>query len=91
MLIARISASTTAPQHDLKKVAQSFEALFIAQILKSAHAAALSDDPLLGEGEKTFRDMRDDALAQAMAATAPLGVARALGLQPANPTRKPRP
>lgn len=85
MDIAAISTSSAAPQRDLKKVAQSFEALFIAQILKSAHAAALSDDPLLGEGEKTFRDMRDEALAQAMAASAPLGVARALGLQPATP------
>ena len=58
------------------KVAQQFEALFVAQMLKSAHAAALAEDPLAGD--PTFRDFQDEARAQALAAAAPLGVARLL-------------
>jgi len=76
---APASATPTAgKRHDDKtaKVAQQFEALFVAQMLKSAHAAALVADPLAGD--PTFRDFQDEARAQALAAAAPLGVARLL-------------
>ena len=62
---------------DLPAVAHRFEALFIAQILKSAHGAALAEDPLAGD-DTSFRDLQDAARAQAIAAAAPLGVLRAL-------------
>ncbi|MGL4542921.1 MAG: hypothetical protein ACRCUI_10475 [Polymorphobacter sp.] len=62
----------------LARVATDFEALFIAQILKSAHAAALADDPLKSAGEENFRALQDETTAKAIAAAAPLGVAREL-------------
>ncbi len=62
----------------LNKVATDFEALFIAQILKSAHAAALADDPLKSDGEDSFRALQDETTAKAIATAAPLGVAREL-------------
>jgi len=69
---------------DLKTVATNFEALFIAQILKSAHAAALAEDPLHSAGEDNFRTLQDQTLAKSLATAAPLGVARELarGVQP---------
>lgn len=61
-----------------EKVARQFEALFVAQMLKSARAAALVSDPLTGQGGATFSGMIDDARAQALSEQAPLGVARLL-------------
>ena len=66
----------------IAKVAQQFEALFVGQMLKSARAAALADDPLLGSGGATFRDFQDEQRAQALAAAAPLGVAKLLRAKP---------
>ena len=60
------------------KVAQQFEALFVGQMLKSARAAALADDPLNGPAAAAFRDFQDEARAQALAKAAPLGVAKLL-------------
>jgi len=60
------------------KVAQQFEALFVAQMLKSARAAALADDPLTGSAGATFTDLADETRAQLLAAKAPLGVAKIL-------------
>lgn len=79
-------ASSTRPanSNDLKKVATEFESLFIAQILKSAHAAALAEDPLHSDAEDNFRALQDETLAKSLATAAPLGVARELarGVQP---------
>ena len=60
-----------------EKVATDFEALFIAQLLRSARAAHLADDPLAGD-DASFRDMQDRALATQLARAAPLGVAAML-------------
>jgi Rod binding domain-containing protein len=62
----------------LNTVATDFEALFIAQILKSARAAAIADDPLKSDGEDSFRALQDETTAKAIATAAPLGVAREL-------------
>ena len=67
------------------KVAQQFEALFVRQLLKSARAASLADDALMGAGGETFRDYQDDARAQALAAVAPLGVAKLLAARTPTP------
>ncbi len=72
----------TTADKKLAKVAQQFEALFVGQMLKSARAAALADDPLLGSGGATFRDFQDEQRAQALAAAAPLGVAKLLRAKP---------
>ncbi len=81
--MAAIAAIATArapavSRADLAKVATDFEALFIAQILKSAHAAALAEDPLKSDGEDSFRALQDETTAKAIATAAPLGVAREL-------------
>lgn len=64
------------PDPAAAKVATDFEALFIGQLLKAAHAAKLADDPLAGDG--SFRDLQDRQLAQSLARSAPLGVAKLL-------------
>ena len=81
--MAGIAAIATArapadARADLAKVATDFEALFIAQILKSSHAAALAEDPLKSDGEDSFRALQDETTAKAIATAAPLGVAREL-------------
>lgn len=63
---------------DAKAVARQFEALIVGQMLRSARAASLADDPLRSRGSATYTDMIDAARAQQLAATAPLGVARLL-------------
>jgi Rod binding domain-containing protein len=75
--IATVRTPTDA-RADLANVATDFEALFIAQILKSAHAAALAEDPLKSDGEDSFRALQDETTAKAIATAAPLGVAREL-------------
>lgn len=62
----------------ITEVARQFEALFVGQMLRSARAAALADDPLTGRAGATFLDMADRLRAEALAAQAPLGVARLL-------------
>ena len=59
------------------KIARQFEALFVAQMLKSARAASLGDD-LSGQGGATFTGLADQLRAEALAAQAPLGVAKLL-------------
>ena len=61
----------------LAEVAQGFEALFVAQVLKSARAASLGDDGL-GSGAGPFRDMQEEMRAAALVKAAPIGVLRDL-------------
>jgi len=76
----RLDENAKLDTHDpkLAKVAQQFEALFVGQMLKSARAAALADDPLESPAGATFRDFQDEQRAQALAKAAPLGVAKLL-------------
>jgi hypothetical protein len=76
----RQNENAKSETHDpkLAKVAQQFEALFVGQMLKSARAAALADDPFEGPAGATFRDFQDEQRAQALAKAAPLGVAKLL-------------
>ncbi|TRW16680.1 hypothetical protein [Glacieibacterium frigidum] len=60
-----------------RTVARDFEALFIAQMLKAARSAQLTDDPLAPD-DGAFRDAQDRDLAQRLATAAPLGVAKLL-------------
>lgn len=87
MALPAVHTSADARPHPnadkkLARVAQQFEALFVGQMLKSARAAALADDPLLGSGGATFRDFQDEQRAQSLAAAAPLGVAKLLRAKP---------
>ena len=58
-------------------VARQFEALIVQTLLKSARAAKLGDDGLGATGN-TVRDLQDRQRAEAIAAAAPLGVAKLL-------------
>jgi len=71
------AAPPPVPDANARKVATDFEALFIGQLLKAAHAAKLGDDPLAGN-DTSFRDLQDRTLAQSLARAAPLGVAKLL-------------
>jgi Rod binding domain-containing protein len=66
-------------------VGTQFEALIIAQLLKSARAADLGDD-LMGQngisGGGQVRDMIDQARADALARTGPFGLAKLLETKP---------
>lgn len=79
-MIAPVSRTPVVVPPAAAKVARDFEALFIAQMLRSAHAAALADDPLAGK-DTGFRDMQDQQLAASIAAQSPLGVVRLLALR----------
>ena len=76
-MIAPVTRAAPLVTPAAAKVARDFEALFIAQMLRSAHAAELADDPLAGK-DTSFRDMQDRQLAASIAAQSPLGVAKLL-------------
>lgn len=76
MRVAPVDRLAAAPDPKIAAVARDFEALFVAQLLKSARAAALADDPLSGAAGATFTGLADQLRATALAAQAPLGVAR---------------
>lgn len=72
------AASSAAPAPArLAEVAQAFEGLFVAQVLKAARAAALADDGF-GSGAAQFRDLQDELRARALVSAAPIGVLRDL-------------
>lgn len=62
------------------EVAQKFEALIAATLLRSARAADLGDDGL-GATAEPIRDMIDNNRAEAITRAAPLGIARLLQQQ----------
>ncbi|MGI4879826.1 MAG: rod-binding protein [Janthinobacterium lividum] len=78
MIVSLGQRPAIADRHAAAEVAKEFEALLVAQMLKSARAATLADDPLGGAGTATFTDLVDQTRAQALSAQAPLGVARLL-------------
>jgi Rod binding domain-containing protein len=69
---------------DTKAAATRFEALVLAQLLKSARAARLSDGPLNGQGGD-WQAMADEALAGLLARGSPLGLGRMLAAAVAEP------
>lgn len=71
------AAAPGEPPARLAEAAQGFEALFVAQVLKAARAAALADDGF-GDGAAPFRDLQDELRAAALVKAAPLGVLRDL-------------
>ena len=75
-----------------KKVAQEFEAMFIAQMLKSMRET-VGKDTLTGggRGEETFRSLLDQEYAAEAARTGGIGLARTIERQLAGPTGAPAP
>lgn len=63
----------------LGEAARQFEAIFLRQMLAAARSADFGDDDLFGgEGEETFREMRDARFAEIAAGTGALGLAASI-------------
>ena len=62
----------------LNEAAERFEALFLAQMLKSARAAKLSEDILGNDASETYYTMMDNQLAEKLSQAGNFGIAEAL-------------
>ena len=82
-----VSALGAAPaggseRERLAQAAQQFEAIFVRQMLAAARSADFGGDDLFGgEGEETFREMRDAQFAQIASETGALGFATRIEAQ----------
>lgn len=66
----------------LKEAAQQFEAIFVRQMLAAARSTDFGGDDLFGgEGEETFREMRDAQFAQLASESGTLGLAARIEAQ----------
>ena len=69
-------------REQLGEAARQFEAIFVRQMLASARNADFGGSELFGgEGEATFREMRDARFADITAGTGALGMADAIEAQ----------
>ncbi len=73
----------TSKQKQLQQAAQSFEAVFLRQMIGSMRQAKLADDDLLGGGSAAdqFRDLYDGHVADSMASKGGFGIAAMLRKQ----------
>ncbi len=78
---ATIAAKPTAEAAQLAKAARDFEAMLLGKILESAR-------PEMNGQQAEWRSMADRKLAETLAASSPLGVARMLEVRS---TRSPAP
>jgi flagellar protein FlgJ len=76
---AALSAATSgldATKAKLSGAAKEFEAIFVRQMLSSARQAGFGDELFGSSAVDTFRDMQDSKLADVMADTGTLGLAK---------------
>jgi len=67
---------------ELRQAAQQFEAILLRQMLASARSTDFGGNDLFsGEGEDTFREMRDARFAEVTAQSGQLGFAAAIEQQ----------
>lgn len=67
---------------ELREAAQQFEAILLRQMLASARSTDFGGNDLFGgEGEETFREMRDARFAEVTAQSGQLGFATAIEKQ----------
>ncbi len=78
-----LSQREAAPIHnELREAAQQFEAILLRQMLASARSTDFGGNDLFGgEGEDTFREMRDARFAEVTAESGQLGFATAIEQQ----------
>lgn len=67
-----------ATRDNLEAAGDKFEAIFTGMMLKSMRQAKLADDLFDSKALDTFREMQDRKIAQTMAASAPLGIGKAM-------------
>lgn len=66
----------------LGEAARQFEAIFLRQMLSAARNADLGGDELFGgQGEETFREMRDARFAEIASNTGAIGLAASIEAQ----------
>ncbi len=71
-----------AIRSELREAAQQFEAVLLRQMLASARSTDFGGNDLFGgEGEETFREMRDARFAEVTAQSGQLGFATAIEKQ----------
>lgn len=76
MAMSSVQAGVDATKAKLSGAAKEFEAIFVRQMLSSARQASFGDE-LFGSGAvDTFREMQDSKLADVMAETGTLGLAK---------------
>ena len=69
-------------REQLKQAAQQFEAIFVRQMLATARNTDFGGNDLFGgEGEQTFREMRDSQFAQIASESGTLGLAKSIEAQ----------
>lgn len=66
---------------ELRRAADAFEAIFVAQFVKTARAAKLADDVFGNQASETYQSMLDDQYSRQLASSTNLGIAEALVLQ----------
>lgn len=76
MALSSVQAGVDGTRAKLSGAAKEFEAIFVRQMLSSARQAGFGDE-LFGSGAiDTFREMQDSKLADMMAETGTLGLAK---------------
>ena len=66
----------------LAQAAQQFEAILVRQMLAAARSTDFGGDELFGgQGEETFREMRDSQFAQIASESGTLGLAKSIEAQ----------
>ena len=73
---------------DLRQAANAFEAIFVAQFIKTARATKLADDVFGNQASDTYQSMLDDQYARKLASSANLGIAEALVDQLGGPSAR---
>lgn len=74
--------AATSSRDQLKAAAKQFEAIFVRQMLSAAREADFGGDDLFGgQGEETFREMRDARFAEIASDTGALGMAATIEKQ----------
>lgn len=91
-MIAPVSTSAPSPlagtpaggseREQLKQASQQFEAIFLRQMLATARDTDFGGNDLFGgQGEDTFREMRDAQFAQIASESGTLGLAKSIEAQ----------
>lgn len=77
--------ATGGERERLAKVAQQFEAIFVRQMLAAARSTDFGGNDLFGgQGDETFREMRDSEFARLASERGTLGLAQRIEAQLAN-------
>ena len=63
---------------ELRRAADSFEAIFVAHFIKTARASKLASDVFGNQATETYQSMLDDQYSRKLASSANLGIAEAL-------------